>query len=111
MAEEKRGIWLLQHPLSKYYVEDQREIKRKAQAAYVKIYDIKLKDRVDPDLVVDHTLTLIGSEKTEVAEDTAAWDVNVTADTTNGRPDIEVTGEAAKNIDWYASVRHTWINE
>ena len=43
--------------------------------------------------------------KTVVARDSAAWDVNVTADTTNGSLKIAVTGEAAKNIQWVAYVR------
>lgn len=46
---------------------------------------------------------LVGSvTKTVIAEDTAAWDVNVTADTTNGALIITVTGEAAKTIRWVA---------
>lgn len=41
--------------------------------------------------------------KTVVAEDTAAWDAQVTADTTNGSVKVDVTGEAAKNINWVAT--------
>ena len=49
---------------------------------------------------------LVGSvTKTVLAEDTAAWDVTVTADTTNGALKIEVTGESAKSINWVAFVR------
>jgi hypothetical protein len=46
--------------------------------------------------------------KTVLAEDTSAWDVNVTADTTNGGLKVEVTGEAAKTIRWVATV---WTSE
>ena len=46
--------------------------------------------------------------KTVLAEDTAAWDVNVTADTTNGGLKVEVTGEAAKTIRWVATC---WTSE
>lgn len=53
--------------------------------------------------------SLVGSvTKTVVAEDTAAWDVTVTADTTNGSLKIEVTGETSKTIRWVAGV---WITE
>lgn len=31
---------------------------------------------------------------------TTGWTAAVTADTTNGKPQIQVTGEAAKNIKW-----------
>lgn len=49
---------------------------------------------------------LVGSvTKTVIAEDTAAWDCNVTADSTNGAISITVTGEAAKTIRWVAHVR------
>jgi hypothetical protein len=46
--------------------------------------------------------------KTVLAEDTAAWDCNVTADTTNGGLSITVTGEAAKTIRWVATC---WTSE
>lgn len=42
--------------------------------------------------------------KTVIAEDTAAWDVTVDADTTNGSLRIQVTGEAAKTIRWVAVI-------
>jgi hypothetical protein len=52
---------------------------------------------------------LVGAvTKTVLAEDTAAWDVNVTADTTNGGLKVEVTGEAAKTILWVATC---WTSE
>jgi len=38
-------------------------------------------------------------------EDTAAWDVTLSADTTNGSLKLAVTGEAAKSINWVAFVR------
>jgi len=38
-------------------------------------------------------------------EDTAQWDADVSADTTNGSLKIEVTGQAAKNINWVAFIR------
>lgn len=48
---------------------------------------------------------LVGSvTKTVIAEDTAAWDVDAQADTTNGALVIKVTGEAAKTIRWVARV-------
>ena len=56
--------------------------------------------------------SLIGTPtKTIFGEDTgtAGWDINVTADTTNGRPNISVTGEAAKTIRWVASTRITKV--
>jgi hypothetical protein len=55
---------------------------------------------------------LIGSAtKTVIGEDsgTSTWDVTVTADTTNGRPNISVTGEAAKTIRWVANIRMTKV--
>lgn len=55
---------------------------------------------------------LIGTPtKTIVGQDTGTttWDVNVTADTTNGRPNISVTGEAGKTIYWAAFGKMTKI--
>jgi hypothetical protein len=57
--------------------------------------------------------TLIGTPvKTIFGQDTGAttWDVSVVADTTNGRPNISVTGEAAKTIRWVGNVRMTKVN-
>lgn len=49
---------------------------------------------------------LVGTvTKTVIAEDTAAWDVDATANTTSGGLNIVVTGEASKNITWHAFVR------
>jgi hypothetical protein len=46
---------------------------------------------------------LVGTvTKTVLAEDVAAWDVNVTADTTNGSVAITVNGEGSTNINWVA---------
>lgn len=39
----------------------------------------------------------------------ATWDVNVTADTTNGRPAIKVTGQASTNIRWGATLKMTQV--
>jgi len=43
-----------------------------------------------------------GVSKIVLTEDTVAWDVDVTADTTNGSLRLRVTGEAAKTINWVA---------
>lgn len=50
--------------------------------------------------------------KTVLAQDTGTttWDVGVTADTTNGRPKIEVTGQAAKTIRWVVNTRLTKVS-
>ena len=56
---------------------------------------------------------LIGSAtKTVIGQDsgTTGWDVSVTADTTNGRPNISVTGEASKTIRWVANIRMTKVS-
>lgn len=56
--------------------------------------------------------TLVGTPVlTVIGEDTGTtgWDVTVTADTTNGRPNISVTGEAAKTIRWAANIRMTKV--
>lgn len=37
------------------------------------------------------------------------WDVNVTADTSNGRPAIKVTGAAATTIRWVANIKMTKV--
>lgn len=47
---------------------------------------------------------IVASSKTVIAEDNAAWDANITADTTNGALNIAVTGVAATTIDWVAIV-------
>lgn len=47
------------------------------------------------------TTALVGSVgKTVIAEDIAGWDVNATADTTNGALILTVTGENAKTVNW-----------
>lgn len=48
---------------------------------------------------------LVNSSVTVIAEDTAAWDVDVIADTTNGSLNFRVTGEAGKTIRWVGWVR------
>lgn len=40
---------------------------------------------------------------------TAGWDITVTADTTNGRPAINVTGQTGTTIRWVANVRMTKV--
>lgn len=64
------------------------------------------------DGVIDNnagTTALVGTiTKTVVAEDTAAWDVDVQADDTNDALVVKVTGEAAKTIRWVCTV---WTSE
>jgi hypothetical protein len=56
-----------------------------------------------------NTTAIVGTvTKTVLAEDTSAWDCNVTADTTNGGLAVTVTGEAAKTIRWVATA---WTSE
>ncbi len=56
------------------------------------------------------TTALVGSViKTVIAEDVPAWDVFATADVTNGRLAIKVTGEANKTINWSAQVHYTMV--
>jgi hypothetical protein len=53
-----------------------------------------------------NTTALVGSVTEVFAnEDNAAWAVSIDADTTNGSLRIQVTGEAAKSINWVAYVR------
>jgi len=50
--------------------------------------------------------SLVGTPTvTVISEDTAAWDVDAVADTTNGSLNFRVTGEAAKTIRWVGWVR------
>jgi hypothetical protein len=52
------------------------------------------------------TTALVGSvTKTIVAEDTSAWDCNVTADNTNDALIITATGENSKTIQWVAFIQ------
>lgn len=58
------------------------------------------------------TTTIVGSiTKTVVGQDAGAvtWDVDVTADTTNGRPAIKVIGQAATTIKWGMSAFVTHV--
>lgn len=48
--------------------------------------------------------------KSILAKDSAAWDVDVTADDTNESLKIEVTGENAKTIRWVARIELTEVN-
>lgn len=47
--------------------------------------------------------------KTVMGEDTAAWDVSATANTTTGALDLTVTGEAAKTIKWVGNILLTTV--
>ncbi len=50
--------------------------------------------------------TFVGTpSKTVIGETISAWDVVITANTTNGDLNISVTGEAAKTIRWVATVQ------
>jgi len=61
----------------------------------------------------DGTLSVVGTEITEttIAEDlqTTNWDASVTADNTNKKIKIDVSGEAFKNIRWGAMIEVTII--
>jgi hypothetical protein len=53
---------------------------------------------------------LVGSvSKTIVSETNVAWDVNVTADASNGAIKVTVVGEAAKTVRWVATVFTTEV--
>lgn len=57
-----------------------------------------------------NTTALVGTPTvTVLGEDTAAWDVSATADTTNGSLRISVTGETSKTIGWVGSVKLTQV--
>jgi hypothetical protein len=55
------------------------------------------------------TVTVLGLVKEIIYETNAAWDVDVTADTTNGRPAVTVTGAAATTIAWSARIEMTEV--
>ena len=46
-----------------------------------------------------------GDHKIVVARDNEAWDINATADTTNGALKISVTSEVGKTVKWVAYVK------
>lgn len=56
-------------------------------------------------IVGSPVLTVIGQDT-----GTTTWDVTVTADTTNGRPSIQVTGQASKTIRWLANISITKVS-
>lgn len=52
-----------------------------------------------------NTVALVGAvTKTVLAEDTAAWECDASADNTNKALALQVTGEAAKTINWVGRV-------
>jgi len=51
------------------------------------------------------TALIGGVSKIILTEDNVAWDVDATADTTNGSLRLRVTGQAAKTINWVAWVK------
>jgi len=57
-------------------------------------------------LVGTPIVNVIGADSGAVS---GGWTVAVTADTTNGRPAIKVTGQASTNISWVANVRMTKV--
>lgn len=57
------------------------------------------------------TSALVGSvTKTVIAEDTAAWDADVTVDDASDSIVITVTGELAKTILWFARIEYAGVN-
>ncbi len=50
---------------------------------------------------------LIGQTAAATHEDVAGWAVSLAADTTNGGINVNVTGTAATNVDWFATVKIT----
>lgn len=56
-------------------------------------------------LVGSATKTLIGQ-----TAGASTWDVGVTADTTNGRPNIALTGQASTTIRWAVNIRMTKVS-
>ena len=63
------GIWLVKHPVSKYYEETQREVKRMARRANVKIMDAKFAGNIADELLAKNPpkLTEKGAEKKKPA--------------------------------------------
>lgn len=59
--------------------------------------------------VAKGSTSLNGNTKTVIYEDVAAWDCNVTADTTNGALKIEVTGQSSNTIRWVADIMITQV--
>jgi len=56
------------------------------------------------------TTALLGSvTKVVIHEDTAGWDVNATADTTNGSLDVKVTGAVGENVNWVCMLDFTEV--
>lgn len=56
------------------------------------------------------TTDLLGSvNKTLIHSDVGTWDVNATADTTNGALDIKVTGAASDNVNWVCNLDWTEV--
>jgi hypothetical protein len=50
------------------------------------------------------SVALVGTvSKTVIAEDDSNWDINVTANTSNGGPVFTVTGQNGKTIYWVVS--------
>lgn len=56
------------------------------------------------------TTALVGIPVKQSIEDTAAWDANVSADTTNGALVVTCTGEVSKTIRWTAFVKTTEVS-
>jgi hypothetical protein len=57
------------------------------------------------DSLASSTYLITGDYKVIIAESTPGWDVNVSADTTNGALRVTVTGQSGKVIKWTAFVR------
>jgi hypothetical protein len=59
-----------------------------------------------------NTTLMASAITTVIAQDASAagWTIGVTADTTNGRPNIAVTGEAGKTIRWIATCKVTRVS-
>jgi len=55
------------------------------------------------------TTTIPASSRTTIFETDGAWNCTISADTTNGSLNINVTGQAAKTIRWVATIELTQV--
>lgn len=98
--QPRKKTWAFQITISARRVNGDNE-----SAAY------EFRGAIDNQGTESSTALVNGVSETVLAEDTSAWSVAVTADTTLGALIVTVTGEAAKQIRWAGRVVITEVRD
>lgn len=90
------------------YIFDVDIVARSVGSASVAAYNLKFAFNRNAN-AASSTISTLSKTILYTIGTVTGWDVTATANTTNGRPNISVTGAAATTINWVANVRMTKV--